>query len=379
MSSTFNNAQRYEDLINYYTLQKKNFLQFVESAKMQADQSTLEKVESTFLTDVQEQYRNFGEPSTIANQVLNNLLDTKSGILTRQNLQIARNTAKDARQEYKQLIQQSTTDVEIDLQKEINQLIDESWNTFISSTATGATWISALKNQLEDSNSKQIGNYNLIRANLMNYLKKTYITRIIHFTGHNPKRQRLINRLAGYYRENLIAMALQNYLEGKATVTLQGNINQIEDILISWESLNGSGQSETSVIGLQSKSWILPSLDKDFEYKANSINAQYFYSIASNVNLQQKFITNSHLKGHSWKENLNFFNLEENGKDALGANNILYLVHDQLLFTSELIKAMREKDFYISFVFEFPEWLATSKITWQQYRMVKNYASHKHT
>ena len=379
MDSTFNNKQRYEDLINYYTIQKQNFLKFVQSAKMQADQSALTEVEQTFLNDVNIEYNNFEEPSEIIKQVLNNLLDTKSGILTRQNLQIARNAAENFRKEYQQLIQQSTIDVNTDSQTAIKQLIDESWNTFISSTEAGATWISALKNQLENLNGVQIGNYNLIRANLMNYLKKVYITRIIRHTGYNPKRQRLVKRLAGYYRENLIAMALKNYLNGKATVSLQGDLNQIEDILISWESLNGNGQAETPIIGLQSKSWILPSLDENFGYRANSINAQYFYSIANNANLQQKFITNSHLKGHSWKENLNFFNLEENGKDALGANNILYLVHNQLLFTSDLIKAMREKDFYISFVFEFPEWIATSKITWQQYRMVRNYASHRHT
>ena len=202
------------------------------------------------------------------------------------------------------------------------------------------------------------------------YIKAFVKQRIVNKGTHNPKIAQRASSMKGYYREALIYKALVSVfasMENTPPVEIvsEGSKNTEVDTLIKFNEISMSELITENIgdslnIGLQSKSWIEPWNEQGY-YQSISNKAAVIYSVGNRANLLHGLDDK-----HSWIAGVNYLGQTNNIKAAIGVNNALYLTGKNIYFTEKLIFEMRQRAYYLAFVFDPQDYSATSQVTWQK-------------
>ena len=159
--------------------------------------------------------------------------------------------------------------------------------------------------------------------------------------------------LMGYYKELFEAKALKQLLEKfhitNATSLQVSGANTINDLLLSFNNLNGSVEISDSV------GTVLPQ-DENFgiQIKARDINkiGTGFMKISRQAGLRDGFnaqINQSGFNNRSWCCGVSFLGQSNNIIQSLGANNVMFISGPTRYFMDDFIQHFRKEQMYLAF------------------------------
>lgn len=204
------------------------------------------------------------------------------------------------------------------------------------------------------------------------YMREVVRARVIPKSGgkfgtNNPRILSRAQKTKGYFREALVYTALSKVLqvaENSNVVSIKpmGQENTKIDTLIQFSNFNYSENISLPIhFGVQDKSWIRPWTEKA-KYQVTSEKARYFYTIGNNSELCKEALADGYT---TWAQGVYFLSKQNNPQRAIGEKNVLYVLGDGVVFTSDLISQMRQNKYFIAFIYRFNQQQITPTITWQ--------------
>lgn len=332
----------YSDVINHYKNLKDQFLTYYKSFAKMTDINVQEKFTNQLVDEL-----NKAGVDDVLNKA-NKLFDDLLSVITE------KEKLKTLREEAKKLAQDNVSAGDEILQQILPEVLSEDELKEIVSNS--------LKGQASGFN-----NINILQ-HAQSYVKTVVTKRVIEKKSHNPARQKRTQIVKGYYKEAAVYSALVAIFDKmieKSIVEIKdiGPKNTELDTAIIFSNTNFNTTIKqpvaTTTYGLQSKSWVKP-WEKQ---QTNILKENYYYSVGHRADLLKSLQNEG--KSHSWREGVKFLSQLENAKTAIGALNALYITGSGFDFTSDLIAQMREKKYYLAFVFDLNNYEATPAITWQ--------------
>lgn len=176
-----------------------------------------------------------------------------------------------------------------------------------------------------------------------------------------------LNSLKGYIKEVAIHDAFQEFFSTHTNnafaSAMVGSQNTEVDEIINYLNfsgkMKGTAKADSFTFGVQVKSWVLSDTNK---YKN--------YDIGNRAELLTNAVAIDQDNKHSWVESTAYLGRKDNILKAIGKQNILYATNNELYWTADLIKHMRDAGTYIAFEFQKDKsnYVATEHLSWQHIR-----------
>lgn len=401
----------YNQAIQYYNQQKKNFISWLNKQgpqdKKQLTNNFIQSINNEIIYQFENQQQGSSQSelfNKIADKIKNYLITSPNSSSIAKDVQTALKTIRlrgrgIAQVEGKEMAEKiKDTLQKIIEQGEIQELMDQAFKEVLGKSLSSLT-----QGQLQNA-------YGYTRRIIYNYFKPTrggYQEASINGKALNG----YINSFSGLFKEEIIEIAInqlfkENGLQGISAqrigeTTVDGKesrtdviiglnnqkldqtaikIAQLDDFMAKVEKVSLLQDTSLEVnlfdpnnfigAGVQSKSWPSP----DFVYN-NNLNPSKkqlrpFFSIGNRAEFYSDAAVKSGEQFGVYSWHYNIYALSRKIIPILGSANILYSTRDGMFWTADLIRQFTKQNYYLSYYFTRSKGTfnrpATKEITWQQ-------------
>lgn len=384
----------YPQAINYYNIQKQNFIQQITGAASEVELALWQKQFITRFTQLSQEIT--------TNDIAKTKAFRETIVDDIQSLAVSTVDNSKSSNDIKQKIMASkgrtslgtTSDQRAKYIKNYSKRIKDQFNIYINESAT-------IKNELTKIYQKYYSNSNAVSSTSMSGMISLFKKAMISHVAQNGMHVNALlsdQNISGYinlfkgYNAEVVAETAGNQLLSElnhewSAVQIGGSggisdigfakvgseLKNIESILTNIEkssqtlsiSVPGVTIDPLVAYGAQVKSWVLP--DSINLLKTNAKRS--FFTVGQRTQLLNQLGLNTQGKNSWWHYNI--IAVAKHLIQAIGAANVLYITGgNKYIWTADLISQFREANYYLSFYYRRDKgkfyYPPTPEVTWQQ-------------